>query len=377
MHTEGKNILVIDIGSGSIGSAVVSIGKKNAITFANRYELEFGEKTDFKLLLDKVNLGIKHCLEKIPNKAIAEVHMFMHSPWHTVTTKKITLNEPKDFKITEDLIEQASQNEIVDFMANARANFPGFEDLMIIESTVPEIKINGYIVDKPFGKKVKACEFLMSLALAPKDIIHNITNICESVLKINKKDIKFHSATTAFTHLCSSLYNENNAIMIIDVGSEITDISLVKNKALSFGVSFVGGSHDIIRKISQLYKTNFTDSESLAFAAFSGVGAQDKTLQMETELGPLCTVWQKSISDSLVKISKFEAVPKKIILICEDSNTASWYAKSISSDTFTQYLRTEGKFQTITPSIEALKAYINMDNVSYIDTSLCLLCITV
>ncbi len=377
MHTEGKNILVIDIGSGSIGSAVVSIGKKNTITFANRYELEFGEKVDFKFLLDKVNLGVKHSLEKLPQKLIAEIHIFMHSPWHTVTTKKVIINQPKSFKLTEGLVQETSQKEIDEFMQNAKANLPGYQDLVLIESTVPEIKINGYTVDNPFGKKVSDCEFLISLALAPNDIIEDLTKTCESILKVDKNNIKFHSATTAFTHLCSSLYNENNAIMIIDVGSEITDISLVKNKALSFGVSFASGSHDIFRKISQLYNTNFTDSASLAFATFSGIGSNDKVLQIKNQLEPLCTNWQKSISESLAKISKFEAIPKKIILICEDSSTAPWYTQAIGSDTFTQYLRTDGKFQTITPSVEALKKYIDMGSVSYIDTSLCLLCITI
>lgn len=301
----------------------------------------------------------------------------MHSPWHTVNTTKVVLTEPKSFTLTEKLIEKASQTEIEAFMVNAKANFPGYEELAIIESTVPEIKINGYVVDKPFGKKIKNCEFLISIALAPKDIVEDITNICSSILKIDKKNIKFHSATTSFTHLCSNLYGENNAIMIIDVGSEITDISLVKNKALSFGVSFAQGSHDIIRKISQIYNTNFGDSESLAYTTFSGIGAKEVSTKIETELVPISTAWQKSISESLAKISKMESVPRKVILICEDPSVAPWYIKTLSSDTFTQYLRTEGKFQIITPSVESLKTYINMDNLSYIDISLCLLCITV
>lgn len=377
MHTEGKNVLVIDVGSGSIGLGVVSIGKKNTITYANRHELEFGEKVDFKLLLDKAILGIKKSLDKAPKQAIFEIHVFLHSPWHTVVTKKVSINQTKSFTLTEDFIQKVSQDEIAKFMANAQNEFPAYKDLAVIESTVPEIKINGYTINKPFGKKIKSCDFLISLALAPNEIAESIISACESLVKINKNNIKLHSATTAFTHLCSSLYNENNAIMIIDVGSEITDISLVKNKALSFGVSFAKGSHDVIRKISNLYNTNLTDSSSLAFATFSGLGSQEKTLQIEQELNPICVEWQKSISESLLKISKFEAIPRKIILICEDSNTAPWYIKSINSDTFTQYLRTDGKFQTITPSVEALKAYINLNNLPYIDSSICLLCITI
>jgi cell division ATPase FtsA len=377
MHNEGKNILVIDVGSGSIGSAVVSIGKTKTITFANRYELDFEDKVDFKVLLNKVNLGIKHSLKTLPDKNINEVHIFMHSPWHTINTKNVLLSNPKEFILTEKLIEQVSQNEIDAFMKNVMLDFPDYGNLVAIESTVPKISIEGRNFDNPFGKKVKNCEFLISIALAPKSIITDIVNICEKSLNIHSQNIKFRSATNAFAHVCSSLYSENNAIMIVDVGSEITDISIIDNKTLLFGISFSQGSNDIVRKISQANNTIFSDSKSLAFISFSGIGSQGQTRQTENNLTLLATNWQRSISESLAKIPLNSGVPKKVVLICEDKNTEPWYANTLKSDTSTQYFHIDGKFHIITPSVQALKNYIHVNEKIYIDASLCLLCITI
>lgn len=377
MQQDGKNILVIDIGSGSVGLALIISGKKNTVNFSSRFELDYGAQAQFDTLLAKMLAGIERALGQVPKGVIDETQIFLHSPWHTVHTQKCSLNENKKFTLTEKILEQASYDEIANFMTEAKVNFPGYEQLKIVESTIPEIKINGYTVEKPFGKKITNCEFLVSLALSPEDIILSITDVCSKVLNLNKKHITFHSATIAFAHLCGNLYNENNGIMIVDVGSEITDVTLVKNKAVSSGSSFAQGSHDIVRTVSQTLGTSFNDAVSKSHASFSGVSAKDLSGQIIECLKPLEITWQKAVSQALLKISTIENIPKTVILICEDMRLTPWYVETIKADTFTQYLRTDGKFVTISPNIDALKNNLIINTSSYIDASIGLLCIAI
>src|SRR5574343_92514 len=318
-------------------------------------------------------IGIEHTLKQLPKQNIYHVSIYLHSPLHSLHTKNVALKSEKGFIITEKMIQSTTQEEVEAFMNNDANKFPGYEKLMVIESTVPEIKINGYHVENPFDKKCTDCDFLISLALAPKDIIEDITKICTKNIKISSKDISFHSATIAFAHICSNLYSKNDSLMILDIGSELTDISLIKNRALSSGISFVGGTHDVVRKISEMLKTSFSDSLSKAHAVFSGVSTIEILEQINGALVPLTTSWQRSIAESLTKIVGIERIPRKIIVICEDSVLAPWYTNAIESDVFTQYLHSTGKFQTITPSVDSLKSLINVGEVSYIDTSLALL----
>ena len=374
MIKDGKTKLVIDIGSGSIGSAVVLIGPKNTVKASTRYELEYGDRVDFGTLLEKMFLGIEHTLKQVQKQELDHISIYLHSPWHSVHTKNVTLKSEKSFSITESLIQDTTKNETELFLKNDKNKFPGYEKLTVIESTVPEIRINGYHVDDPFDKKSNNCDILISLALAPKDIVQEITKLCTKFTKISSRDISFHSATINFAHICSNLFSKNEGLMILDIGSELTDISLVKNRALNSGISFVGGTHDVVRKISEILKTSFSDSLSKAHAVFSGVSTIEILEHVNGNLIPLTTSWQRSIAESLSKIVGIERVPRKIIVICEDLVLAPWYTNAIESDTFTQYLHSAGKFQTITPSIDSLKDILLVEDVSYIDTSLALLC---
>lgn len=377
MTKDGQTKLIIDIGSGSIGSAIVTTGKKNTVTFSTRYELEYGEQVHFGTLLEKMLVGIEHTLKQLPKKNLDHVSIYLHSPWHTVHTKNVSVRNEKPFSITQKTIETMTRNEVESFIKNDKDKFPGYEKLSVIESTVPEIKINGYHVEDPFEKKCTDCDFLISLALAPSDIVNDIAKICLKFIKINSKDISFHSATIAFAHICSNLYSKNDSLMILDIGSELTDISIIKNRALSSGISFVSGTHDVVRKISEYLKTSFSDSLSKAHAVFSGVSTIEILEKVNGSLIPLTTNWQRSIAESLTKIIGIERVPHRIVIVCEDSVLAPWYKNTVESDTFTQYLNTSGKFQTINPTIESLKDSLLVGQVSYIDTSLALLSIVV
>ena len=165
--------------------------------------------------------------------------------------------------------------------------------------------------------------------------------------------------------------------MILDVGSEITDISLIKNNVLNFGVSFAEGTHDIVRKISQTLNTNFSDASSKAHARFLGILNTSLSTQIDDCLKPLEDGWQKSVANSLAKAPKNEIIPKTVVLICEESAISPWYNKSIATDTFTQYLKTDGKFRIISPNTDALKNNLDVHtDVKYVDISLSLLCIS-
>lgn len=377
MIKDGQTKLVIDIGSGSIGSAIITTGKKNTVNFSTRYELEYGDQVHFGTLLEKMFIGVEHTLKQLPKKNIDHISIYLHSPWHTVHTKNVSIHKEKAFSITPKMIESVTHDEVESFVKNDKDKFPGYEKLVVIESTVPEIKINGYHVEDPFEKKCVNCDFLISLALAPRDIVDDIVKICSKFIKVSSSDISFHSATIAFAHICSNLYGKNDSLMILDVGSELTDISIIKNRALSSGISFVGGTHDVVRKISEYLKTSFSDSLSKAHAVFSGISTINILEDVNGTLAPLTTSWQHAIAESLAKIVGIERVPHKIVIICEDSVLAPWYKNTIESDTFTQYLKTSGKFQTINPTIESLKDSLIVEQVSYIDTSLALLSIVV
>lgn len=375
MQKDRKKILVIDVGSGSIGLALVLVGQKNSIDFSNRYEIEYTDKVDFAILIEKMMATIKSSLAQLPKTSIDEVKVFFHSPWHNVHTKTVSIKAEKSFLLTESILNKASNEQILSFINKDSIN--NYHNLKIIESVIPEIKLNGYVTKDPFNKKVTNYEFLLSLALAPEDIISSITDICSKNLIINRKNISFHSATMAFAHLCGSLYNQNSNIMVIDVGAELTEISLVKNKVLSSGISFAQGTHDIVRNVSKSLDISFTDALSKTHASFSNVLSKDLSEKINETLKPNETIWQRSISESFAKILSIETVPQSIVLICEDSNLAPWYINTLKSDTFTQYLKTEGRFKIISPNTDALKNNLNINNNSYIDTSLGLLCITI
>src|SRR3990167_7546538 len=128
MRKDHENVLVIDIGSGSVGLGLVSNyktgskndSKKNIINFCTRYELEYTNEVNFGTSPEKMLSGIENSLKQIPKQTI--------------------------------------------------------------------VKINGYIVPDPFNKKVDGCEFLLSLAFAPSNVVASIENLCLKFFALNKKN---------------------------------------------------------------------------------------------------------------------------------------------------------------------------------------------
>lgn len=383
MQKDGENILVIDIGSGSVGLGLLSTfsnnnTNKNTLTFSTRYELEYEDSVNFDTLLQKMLLGIEMGLKQLPKQSVDKIQIFLHSPWHTINTKNISVKEDSPFTVNKNFIENISEKEIKTFLQKATDTMPEYHNLVLVESIVAEVKVNGYVVKNNFDQKTTNCDIVLSMAFAPSDIVVNIKKTCTKNISINERNISFHSSTLAFAHICGGLYDGINDIMLIDIGSEITDISLIKNKVLFFGVSFAGGTHDIIRNVSNTLNTNFSDALSKTHASFSGVLNNSLFNQINKSLEPLEETWQKSISNSLTKIPSTEVIPKTIVLICEDRALTSWYEKTIKSDTLTQYLKTDGKFQVININKDALKNNIHIDeNLKYIDVSLGLLCISI
>lgn len=378
MQTDGQNFLVLDIGSGSVGVAVVFKGfydGKNTIKYSNRHEFDYNLDINFESITNKMLITIQNALSKIPKIYIDSVVVNLHSPWHIIQSKKTYIEKAKSFKLTENFIQDISYQE-TDFLKNSVKD-GAYKNLNLVhvESVIPIIKINGYPVREPFGQNVKNCEFIISATFMPKDIFDGIKQVCNKTLLVNQNQINFHSAYISFAHTCSNLYKNLENNLIIDVGFELTDISIINNGLVLANSSFLGGINSLVRSVAVDQKISFTNALGKLHTAFKNLSDNSLNKLIGKNLVNTEFAWQESLSKALAQTSSNEKVPHKIVLVCEDPNFLNFYKQALLNDTLTQYLKTRDKFEIIEPTIEAIKNNVIIEGNNYIDTSLGLVCL--
>src|SRR3989339_659488 len=195
---------IFDIGSSSVGGAIVLIpGKKEdkpKILYSVREQMVFHEKLDANKFIDSMlktlnsvvsdleKNGLVHLnFLKIKNKAIKNAFCFFSSPWCVSQTKKIKIKKDKSFEITESLLKSIIQKEEEAFIKLESGEYSSIlgknNEIDVMDKKIIQIKLNGYIVNNPYKKKVKEAETSFFMSLLSRDISDKIELSLEELKK--------------------------------------------------------------------------------------------------------------------------------------------------------------------------------------------------
>lgn len=330
-----KNIAVLDIGSSSVGGAIISLSENNLpeMLFSVREEMIFQPL----LNMDRFATSMRTTLEKVLNHLKKhdthpdEFVCFLASPWYRSVTKTVSIEKKDPFFATKEMIDNLIQKEIDASQVKIDDDKNTGDTSIIVDTQNIQIKLNGYKTNNPYNKKVKTLEVSFFRAMG---FSKTLSTIEDSVFRVfGLKDVTFHAfPLTAFVVIRDIFVNKDN-FLFLDITGEITDVSLVKSDVLTGVRSFPFGKNFVIRRISSHH--NAPPEEAMSLFNMVGSGKSDaKTREkLDVVLLEAKKEWLSAFSKAMIDVTNGHPVPNTIFFTADDE-VAEYFSKALETEKF-------------------------------------------
>ncbi len=353
---ERELVLVFDIGSSSVGGALFFMQKSGIpkIIFAVREPIALEEKIDFDRLLTLTvkSLGIvasKICLMGLgaPKKTFC----VLSSPWYASQIRVIKLEKHTPFIFTSKLADSLIQREIKLFEEEVLLKYAHTENkLRSIEFRNMKTALNGYATSNPLHQKTKELEMTIFISMSLEQVLQKIEEAIGEHFYF--KNIKFLSFGMASFAVARDVFSHQKNFLLIDIGGEVTDISMIKKDVLSESISFPLGHNFIIRGAASALDCTFNEAKTFISLYRDGHASEFIKKKLQPVINKLKTKWLNNLQGSLALLSKGVSIPVTIF-ITVDKDLADFFAETIKAEQLNQYTSAESKFKVTFLGTEA------------------------
>ncbi|MEK7129204.1 MAG: hypothetical protein AAB858_02540, partial [Patescibacteria group bacterium] len=299
------------------------------------------------------------------------VHCFLASPWYASQIRTVHMRKERDFVFTKEIFDDLVAREIKRFkeaeiskLQNPKA------PVVFIENKVVNIKLNGYHVDNPVGKYAREVELSLFFGIAPQRAVKSITDCLNKI--IPETEIIFHSFLLPFFAVMRDLFLDTADFLLVDVGGEVTDVSLVRGHIIGGTVSFPLGKNFLLRSASSALKKNINETHSLLRLSLEGKLEDSIEREMKTALFPARAIWLRSFHESIEEVNKMLLLPDRIFLTA-DTDTVKWFVDTMGTEEYGQYTLSADKFKITVVGMDVLGKYLSFNDTMEHDQFLSIL----
>jgi hypothetical protein len=321
--------LVFDIRDTFITIAAVSfeIGKKPEMILCKNFHIDIpvlvvGHTTDkhYKKYLismiktlDQGIVSIRRDLIKIGNTIqIKKYFFFIDSPWTVSQSKLIRVLKDKAFEINNSLLEKIILTEekeatkVIEKQSN--------KDWVVFEEKIIQSKLNGYKVEKIFGRKTFDLEIEMFVSFIPKEIRNKVLFLINQKVGDSAKR-HLNSSTIASYSFFRDLFPNKNNFIYVDLGRVLTDVYIVRNDVIEGVASFPFGENHMVKSVMAKMKV----SEHIVLSALDIYHSENNNNEEKQKIENLVLEsiqnWTKKLEKVISQISYEADLPNTIFII--------------------------------------------------------------
>jgi len=346
-------VAVFDIGSGSVGGALVKIPaedlKNPIIVFSTRNEIVFHKELDFNTLLDDTNEALNKTAEELYQSnsgAPDEIFCVLSSPWYVSESRMIKIEKSVPFVLHKHYADELVKKEIDSLLVFYNKKFSkSNSEPELIEYQVLSVFLNGYQVDDPINKKAKRVEMNIMASLSPKICISKIK---ETLLKtFHRRKVTFSSFTNLAFIGIQKKYINLNSYVLVDIGGEITDVNVISNGVLSHTISFPFGRRTFFRFLSNKLGKDISEIRPLFAMYMSDVLEKEEKEKMRLVLDSITQTWGEAFLESVKSLpQKTSTLPSTLFLITS-VDILKWFSDSICNEEYINSVMTQKKCNVI------------------------------
>jgi hypothetical protein len=350
-------VLVFNIGSSAVSGALFYTQKSGIpkIIFSTHELIPVEEVVDIDRFLSLTMLSLEIVVNKIFKRGLgapAKIFCVLSSPWHASQTRIIRLEKNIPFAFTAKLAEELVQKEISLFEQEHFAeDLNGKNKIRSIEFKNIKTVLNGYETPNPLDQKAKELEMTIFISMSSEQVLKKIEGVIAKHFSF--KNIRYSSFTMASFVVVRDMDKNNANFLLVDIGGEVTDISMVKKNVLCESVSFPLGKNFLTRGVASNLACSLNEASSLVSLFKDGHAAARVSKKLTPIILELKNNWLKKFQESLANLSRDISIPSKIYLTL-DKDVADFFLETIRNEQFNQYTLTESKFELILLGTEIL-----------------------
>lgn len=238
----------------------------------------------------------------------SEIHVFLSSPWLETQTRVATVEKNIPFFVTSAFVEDIVQKEL--------SRIPSGE---IVESQIMNIELNGYTVEKPFGKKARSISLSLFVGISEAEIINGIRQALAH--SYNERELAFHSALFSNFLAVRDVHKIADSFIFADLGGELANVLLAEDGNFLESMSFPLGTHSLLRTLASALNKTPEEIESLVKLYYEGALEQGARAKVEHMLGNVRSEWTKNFWHSIDALTK-HSLPKTFVIMAEQPHGA-------------------------------------------------------
>lgn len=320
-----KLVLLVDVGSSSVGVALVLIARDRAphVVLSLREDISFQEVLSSTGFLFAMNHALDKVLKRVSGKmsnpknslpapfgeAPAQVFCTLSSPWFILKTRQIHITKNAEFEVSEQVLDTFINEDIVALREDLKETLPP-EDLRIIEKKIIHIKLNGYEIKNPYKQKTSRLEMAVTVGVSSEKVTKSIERKINTFFHTN--EVRFGAFPVALFNAVRDIFPNEKDFLFLDITGESTDVSRVENDILSNTISFSRGKNFFIREISARLRTVHVEAESLFAMYLRNELDKKKTAQVAETVAQIEEEWLIRFTKALTKLSENGSIPRKI-----------------------------------------------------------------
>lgn len=327
-----KTILLVDVGSGSVGAALARLNSRGKPTLLTSSRAPFPlrlTRSGAKLTEDAV-AATQTAIEDIRTKAasyseggvsmpqrIEHVAFFLAAPWSATQIREIRFSRSKEFKMSASVLERMLTED-------ERANKQDTQG-RLIERTALSLRLNGYPVDSVGNLPVLTVDVSLATSHATEPLVDALADIAHHLP--GDPAVTFHSFALPAVHALLSAYPQMQDTLIIDAGAEITEIIRVQHGIPEARATAPAGSHLLLRTLAAHAHMGKREAESaLALAKSEGTRLSH---ELKAPLEDAAAQWVKKVGSALKPLAASGLPP--FVFLFGDERATRWLSDALAS----------------------------------------------
>ncbi len=378
LHTktpERECAAVVDIGSGSVGVALVvsDISKDTPeIIWSKREHVILGDAlvpditmknihtTLMNAMLAVGNTGLKELQRYDDSLSVTSMQVCISAPWSYTVTKTVHFSDAHPFEVTEELIAEltaTAQKKVQQTIA--QNGLLKNHKLELLDDRTIRLIINGYPVQQFVHARTRKLTLAHLTAVTQKSTIDMVKDAQQKILPQTK--LQTHSFMYMYYQTLETLHTDLNEACLVDITTEATEVGIVREGILTYVSHIPFGSYTLAREIADAIDI----PKEEAFAYLKTGNAQTYAQLSKTKQDAITIVlaaYEERLAKILRNTSDILTIPKTIF-IHTDLRTEEFFAEHIKN---AAHLATEGTHTTHMVTGTFLNAQSTDDTAIYL-----------
>lgn len=324
-RNKGKIVAVFDIGSASVGTALVEVSSEKIPTIieTHRKDIPFQADIDsyrfYRRMVDTLEAVIGKTRGMKDKKIADEVVCFFASPWFGAECGTAKISKQVEFRITEKIVEDTINEKVRSFEESMKKRYHS-DKLgvpVLVEKMNMRTRLNGYEVLNFKDRNTKELEVNFFASLVPEKILSDVKDVFYRHL--NDRDIRFRTTPlSSYLVIRDQLSNKKDSVLFLDITGEVTDIMWVREGVIRQEATFPIGKNFLVRKIAERFDISTAEAEKTLTLCQSGKMDEKSKRSVEEEVAKYLQKWICELKDTIRKFSRGGVTPRSVFFVSDE-----------------------------------------------------------